>query len=713
VGDKADKLSTPRWSRIAKAIGLRLVVWGGVAALLLMFFGNVRSLILHNLFSSARPGNSQLSSRRSSDKSASNRIITDKTATPHSDPNSAGSGWPNLRGPTYDGCSAEKHLADTWPEQGPPLLWLRELGSGYSGFTAVGDRIYTQAQNLYAQSVLCLEADTGRTVWEQSIDWPYDAGGMYPGPRATPTCSEGCVYYASPQGRVGCLGADDGQPLWSVNVLEKFAGRGHDFGYSCSPLVEDGLVILPVGGKGASVVALDAENGDTVWAAGDEPASYSSAMPITINGRRCVAAFLQNALAVFDLHTGRLLWQKHWSQGYDEHSVQPLYQEPYLMIACPFRSGAEMYRLEAADETASLTVTQVWSSRDFSNDILSSVLVDGYVYGFDIRDIQAKAHRPSKGLFKCLELSTGKIRWASDRPGHAGVISADGKLILFNDSGQIVLARQSPESYEELGRSKIFNNEICWTAPSLSDGRLFLRSPTHAACVFVGMPDAYSTRPLPALNPASSAYSTKSIDWNWWIGGERECPFDLPDFKELESWFFISMLGVFLPSGLAAFAAYGLLHFFRRNSNYRIGQVVFWSACFMLGIAATPLANRLCPTFVFTWPVSLLVAQQLALASIFNRHNRPGDNRATLLSLIAGLGFVAVCLSYFHVCRQLGMALQWIFLLGFVPSWPLAIPSAYFLARRPKLIRDILLAAAVFTLFYWSCGGYILWRSVR
>ena len=171
------------------------------------------------------------------------------------------------------------------------MLWVRELGRGYSGFAAVGDRVYTQTQTLYGQSVVCLEADTGRTIWQQRYDWPYDAAGMYPGPRATPTYCEGRVYYASPQGRVGCLDAADGRPLWSLNVIEQFGGQGHGFGYSCSPLVEDGLVILPVGGKGASVVALRAEDGSTVWAAGDEPASYCSALPVTLEAAAASSPF--------------------------------------------------------------------------------------------------------------------------------------------------------------------------------------------------------------------------------------------------------------------------------------------------------------------------------------------------------------------------------------------------------------------------------------
>jgi hypothetical protein len=265
--------------------------------------------------------------------------------------------------------------------------------------------------------------------------------------------------------------------------------------------------------------------------------------------------------------------------------------------------------------------------------------------------------------------------------------------------------------YEELGRAEIFPGEICWTTPSLNDGRLFLRSPTHAACVFIGTSQTAFDRPLSPLPPASSIHITKSIDWNWWVGGERECPFDLPDFKELATWYVFSLVAVFLPASLIAFTVYGLLR--HRSAAERTGQIVFWSACFFLGITATPIGNRFWPTFVFTWPASLLIAQQLAFYMIFRRQNRPEDSRMPLLALITGLGFVAVCLTYFHVCRLLGMAMQWLFLLGFVPSWPLAIPAAYYLERRPRLIRDVILVTAVYTLFFWTCGGYILWRSFR
>jgi outer membrane protein assembly factor BamB len=215
------------------------------------------------------------------------------------------------------------------------VLWTAELGQGYSGFCAFGGRVWTQSQTLFGQYVVCLNAETGARIWQHRYDLPFEAAGIYPGPRATPTYYSGRVYFAGPNGLVGCLRARDGGRLWSVNVNERFGGRGTGFGYSCSPLVEDDKVILAVGGEAASVVALDATTGGTTWASGSEPASYCSAVPITVADRRLVIAYLQNALAIYDLRTGECVWQQRYSQGYNEHAALPLYEAPYLFVSAP------------------------------------------------------------------------------------------------------------------------------------------------------------------------------------------------------------------------------------------------------------------------------------------------------------------------------------------------------------------------------------------
>ena len=129
--------------------------------------------------------------------------------------------WPQLRGSTHDGHSVEIDITDSWPPEGPPVLWAKEIGAGYSGFAVVEDRAFTLAQSLHQQFVLCLDANTGETIWTHRYALPFE-GGLYPGPRSTPTVSGDRVVYATPDGVIGCVRASDGGSVWDVPVHRRF-----------------------------------------------------------------------------------------------------------------------------------------------------------------------------------------------------------------------------------------------------------------------------------------------------------------------------------------------------------------------------------------------------------------------------------------------------------------------------------------------------------
>lgn len=627
----------------------------------------------------------------------------------------SGPGWPHRRGPTYDAISFETSLADSWPDEGPPLLWFQPCGRGYSGVVVIGNRLFTQTQAL-KQTVECRDTENGALIWRHHYDWAYESAGMYPGPRATPTWYQGRVYFAGPEGHVGCLDAANGKLLWQTNVNERFGGRGTSFGYSCSPLLEDGKVILPVGGEGASVVALDAEDGSTVWTSGDEPASYCSALPFDYQGRRCVVTFLQNALALFDLAAGKQLGTYPYSSGYDEHAAAPLYREPYLFAASPFRAGAVCYRLdtvepESAEEgPARIDLVPAWNYRRFSNDTASSVLVNGYVYGFDLREAQAKAQRPSRGTYKCLDFATGDVLWETDQIGHATVLAADGKLYLFVDTGELILARATPDRFEELGRTQVFQGEICWTAPALCDGRLYVRSPTQLACVYVGRPEDLDEEQLETARPASSGPASRRFDLAWFVGAEREYLFDPADAQELWLWFRYCLIVL----GLAAIAAalpYPVTRISWPDAAPRTARVTFWTVAFLLGILGTPIFNRWAGTFIFTWPVCLFIAHQVAVNTVVWSNQSPTPRRAQFWSLLAAAFFLAVCLAYYLVCRRLSLATEWAFLLGFLPSWLIAVPTAYRFRQGVRLFSDLLCVLLSFALFFGAAGAVLIWKA--
>ena len=259
--------------------------------------------------------------------------------------------WPSVRGSGFDGHSAETGLVDSWPKEGPPVLWGRKIGQGYSAFVAKDDRVFTQAQNITGQYLYCLEADTGKTIWEYRYDWPYEAAGVYPGPRGTPTLYDGKVYFTSPDGLLGCVHDSDGSLVWSVDLMEVYGIKGCDFGYACSPTLIDDMVILPVGGPGAGMVAFDHKTGKEIWKSTDEPASYTPAFPIELNGEPLIVGYMQNSVIILHRRTGKLRRKIKLSQGYDEHSAWPIYSEPFLWLSAPFRAGSYCLNLRSIGKT--------------------------------------------------------------------------------------------------------------------------------------------------------------------------------------------------------------------------------------------------------------------------------------------------------------------------------------------------------------------------
>ena len=628
-------------------------------------------------------------------------------------------GWPFVRGPHYDGHSPEIRLADFWPEQGPPVLWSRALGQGYSAFVARGDRVFTQIQTLGGQSVVCLHGDTGESIWEYRYDWPYEAAGVYPGPRATPTLYEDRVYFAAPSGLIGCLEAASGDLVWSVNIAEEYGARGSiGFGDSCSPTVLEGKVLLPVGGKEASMIALSAADGNLVWRSGDDAASYTPALPITWAGRELVIGYLENALVAFDRSSGEIVRREALSHGYDEHSAWPIYREPLLWTGAPFRAGSTMRDLSAAGTKPAI----VWSSELLSNDVMSSVLVGDHLYGFDIRDAQAKTQRTSRGVFRCVQWATGRSAWsvgdethrkiAPGTIGHASVICADGKLILLNDEGELILARANPERYEELARATVLPGSIGWTPPTLHRGRVYVRNHSQAVCVYVGQPELLETSLRSQATTVEELPQSWHFDWTHVVLPiEPEFAFDIPSNTWLISWFAWSTAIL----GVAWSVATGVSLARPTAATPERVQAAALSIAAVFAAVGTSLLSHWRDDFVFTWPLTLYAVFYLAALRL-PLTRRQLDRRAWRNSLV---GLVVIVLSagaYFWLCRRLSLVFEWAFLAGYLPAVGAVLVDRWVVQRSWSVWRKSAALALItlcgFAAFYWS-GVSLLWLRYR
>lgn len=623
-------------------------------------------------------------------------------------------GWPFVRGAGFDGHSSETGLVNDWPDDGPPVLWVRRLGQGYSAFVATGDRVFTQSQNMTGQYLYCLEADTGMTIWEYRYDWPYESAGVYPGPRSTPTLSGDKVFFTSPDGLLACLKQDDGSLVWSVDLQDVYGIEGCDFGYSCSPTVTDGLVILPVGGSGAGVVAFETESGKEVWRSTSQPASYTPAYPIELNGEQLVVCYMQNALLILNCSDGQVRREISLSRGYDEHSAWPIYREPYLWLSGPFQAGSyvlDLTRLDAED--ADLPV--VWRSDVLSNDVCSSVRIGDQIYGFDIFDVQSKTHRPSRGIFRCIDFDTGNVRWSvgTGRPrrssnadefandiGQCGIIVAEDRLIVLNELGELILLKADSDVCTELDRCTVLGGELTWTPPCLHRGRLYVRNQSQAVCVYLGDPANLKDVQIVRAGelPQQQYYNLAAT----LLAVEPEYAFDIPHNRWLIQWFLAGAGLLVLGRLVVALAG-------RRLSESGLAFAEL-AVLVVLGAVSTTILGHLTAEFVFTWPVCLYaaleyVAKPLQVADTISPQARFVRQRFPLFV------FVAVSIAYFFLCRRLSLVFEWAFLIGYAGG----LPVVWLTRRVNGTTRKHVLLRLLISLLGFGCfyGAAVIFLKSR
>ena len=638
------------------------------------------------------------------------------------EPKRKSEGWLFFRGNDFDGHSADGPLADQWPEKGPPVLWHIDLGVGYSGFVGQAGKVYTQYQSMTGQYVVCLDAQTGEKIWEYRYGWPYKPASLYPGPRSTPTLHRNRIFYSTPGGIIGCLDAETGDEVWKVDPFDKFKAPPVEFGYACSPVCVDDKVIVPVGGEGASMVALDQADGSLVWSAGDQDISYCSAFPIQFESRALVIGYFKNSICVFDLETGKQLCKRGISQNYDEHSAWPIYRAPYLWVSGPFRFGSELFELQSID-SESIRLKTVYVSKAMSNDVASSVLVGEQLYGFDIRDVQSKIHRPSRGQFTCMDFLTGKLNWQNGSLGrrrldggtissagdvsktdigHASVIVADNKLILLNDTGQLILGAVNSDQFEEVGRTTILGGEIGWTGPTLLNRCVYARNNSKAICVYLGEAAELAVD-VGELDYTNQIEQSEFVDLAAVIlGTEPKYAMTAPRAAWLVNWFLASLV-----IGWGVVPALSML--FRRLSNVISTRTLFLVGTFCVGVFGTTVAGQWLNTFYFSWPIALFIVFECVVCLLKSRDQHV--KVSPVMARISMVGLIMICIGYFWLCRRLSLAFEWTFLFGFPFALPFLWPVKNSVQRGENYSSKQWLGSLLaFSAFYWVGAGVILWK---
>ena len=219
--------------------------------------------------------------------------------------------WPQWGGPSCDFTAVVGELANSWPEEGPPQIWSRPLGSGYSAVALRSGVLFTGYRDGPDDVFIALRADNGSTIWEHRYRSDPPEGSVLDfgtGPNAMPLALSDRIITLSFGGILKALDARTGKPIWSHGLIEDFGGERLEFGYSASPILHDGNVLVLVGGNRNAVVALDSADGSVVWASESGGVSYATPIVIDVDGQGQIVYLSHEEVIGIDANSGERLW---------------------------------------------------------------------------------------------------------------------------------------------------------------------------------------------------------------------------------------------------------------------------------------------------------------------------------------------------------------------------------------------------------------------
>jgi outer membrane protein assembly factor BamB len=389
--------------------------------------------------------------------------------------------WSQWGGPDRNFAAPAGNLAETWPPEGPPVLWSRPLGLGHSSIVVDDGMLYT----LYRpgteisrsgpweprEFVVAIDAETGETIWEheyasEPLNFSYGAG-----PHATPLVVGDRVFTAGTNKQIFAFDKATGEVLWSHDLVRDFDAPptlirpAVKAGFASSPVAYDGTFILQVGGEGQAVMAFDQATGEPVWSSGDFLVAQAAPLLIDVDGQEQVVIFGGQTVNGLNPATGEVLWSHGHDTNGDMNNSMPVWgPDNILFLSSAYDQGSRALHLTRSGHET--TVEELWFSNRFGLMFSNAIRLGDHIYGTD-GDF-------GPAFMAAVDVTDGVIAWQQRGFGRSSLIYADDKAIIIDEDGRLVLARLSPDGMTVLAESQIFHTQS-WTVPTLVGATLYAR----------------------------------------------------------------------------------------------------------------------------------------------------------------------------------------------------------------------------------------------
>ena len=402
--------------------------------------------------------------------------------------------WRQWGGPTRDFIIPSTGLAEKWPDTGPPVLWSRPLGPGHSAILADEGRLYTmyRAGNGRArqgpwdaeETVVAMDAASGKTLWEHKYPSRREDFGFGAGPHSTPLIVGDRLFTIGTNKQLFAFDKKSGRILWSHDLIKEFNAPELlirpvvKTAYGCSPIAYRDTIICSVGGPGQAVMAFRQSDGGVAWKSGDFLTSEAPPILIEMGGKPQLVIFGGGTVNGLDPANGKVLWSHPHDPGNDLNCATPLFgPDNILFVSSAYRAGSRAIQLR--QEGAATHADELWFTNRVRFMFLNAIRLGDHVYG-TTGDF-------GPAFLTALNVKTGQAAWQHRGFGRASLVHADGKTIIMDEDGDLALAKLAPEGVTILSEAKKVFDTTSWTVPTLVGKTLYARDREKIVALDLGV----------------------------------------------------------------------------------------------------------------------------------------------------------------------------------------------------------------------------------
>ena len=389
----------------------------------------------------------------------------------------AAENWPQWRGPSANGISAEKNLPVSWSVT-ENIAWKLPLPA-LSGSTPIvwGDRIFLNVAENGSLFLWAVDRAKGTALWKQHLGDGDNKQRKQNMSTPSPVTDGRNVWVMTGTGIL--KGFDfSGKELWARDIQKDYGAFGLNWGYGSSPLLhEDSLYVQVLHGMKTDdpsyVLRIDKATGRTLWrverptsARRESPDSYTTPALLRYGKNVEIVITGGDVVTGHDLGTGKELWRVN--------GLNPGNDANYRIVASPVVHGdliiaptreRPMLVLKPGGRGDVTSTHVLWSFQN-GPDVPTPVTDGTYLYTVNDR-----------GIMWCLDAKTGTEIYGQQRlrPGtySGSFVLADGKLYVTNEDGLTSVVKAGPK-FELLAENDLADYTL--SSPAVSDGQIFLRT---------------------------------------------------------------------------------------------------------------------------------------------------------------------------------------------------------------------------------------------